>query len=144
MESEKTSSNLFTHVFDFNDDNKNEFINMLQYSVIAIIPIVIILRIVNDFFPEEDETKGNLEILVEAIGQILFIMAMIWFSDKAIRYFPTYTKTEYSKFNAINFILPLLLILSTMQTKFGAKINIVVERFFNYLAGSSNQSSKPQ
>ena len=43
-------------------------------------------------FPEEDETKGTLEIFAESVGQIVFIVSMLWFGDRIIRYVPTYSK----------------------------------------------------
>ena len=49
-----------------------------------------------------------------------------------VRYVPTYSGINYHKFNEINFILPLLIILVTMQTKLGAKINILADRVYAY------------
>tara|TARA_Y100001935_G_C17306936_1_gene512919 strand:- start:1944 stop:2657 length:714 start_codon:yes stop_codon:yes gene_type:complete len=130
------------YVFDLSDDNKNNIINMIQYALIAIIPIVIILKAIKHFVPEEDETKGSLEIIVETVGQIVFIVGSIWFLDRIIRYLPTYTGVKYSEMNPISFVIPLLLILSTMQTKFGAKINILVDRGVDVWNG--NTSTKEQ
>tara|TARA_B100000902_G_C27314851_1_gene920603 strand:- start:105 stop:818 length:714 start_codon:yes stop_codon:yes gene_type:complete len=125
------------YVFDLNDDNKNEIINTIQYAILALIPIVIILKAIKHFIPEEDETKGSLEIIVETVGQIAFIVGSIWFLDRIIRYLPTYTGVKYNAMNPISFVIPLLLILSTMQTKFGAKINILVDRGIDVWNGNT-------
>lgn len=121
----------FEHVFQFDEANKNELFNMIQYAVMAIVPVIVVLKAVKHIFPEEDETKGTLEILVESVGQIVFILSMLWFCDRIIRYAPTYSKTEYPKFSPVSFLLPFLLILMTLQTKLGSKIEILVDRLMD-------------
>jgi hypothetical protein len=116
--------------------------NMFQYGLIAIIPILIILKAVKHVIPEEDDSKGSLEILMESIGQIILILGLIWFSDKIIRYVPTYSGSEYHKFYPSNFLLPFILILATMQTKFGAKLNILLERVLELWNGTTTSGSE--
>ena len=67
-------SNIFNYVFNFNDENKNELMNLIQYAVLAIIPIVLILKSVKTIFPEDDENKGSIEILAD---QFNFFFALV-------------------------------------------------------------------
>lgn len=122
------SMNFFSYVFNFDNENKGDIMNMLQYTMLAIVPVLILLRGIKYIVPEEDESKGSLEILAESVGQIVLIMMGIWFINKVIRYIPTYSGEVYHKFNNINFILPFVIILATMQTKLGAKLNILIDR----------------
>ena len=118
----------FNHVFNFDNDNKANMLNMVQYILIGLIPIVLTLKGIKHFIPEEDDTKGTPEIAIEVAMQLFSIFFAIWFIDKMIRYIPTYSGVNYHKFNETNFILPILVILITMQTKLGAKINILATR----------------
>ena len=118
----------FNYVFNFDDENKACILNMFQYVVIAIIPIVLLLKLIKEYVPEEDDAKGSVEITLEILIQIGVIFMGIWFINKIVRYIPTYSKVSYYKFNETNFAIPLLIILVTMQTKLGAKINILAER----------------
>ena len=129
------SSNFFNYVFNFNDENKNEHLNLIQYAILAIIPIVIILKSVKTIFPEEDENKGTIEILAESVGQIIFLIITIWISDRAIKYIPTYSETNYSQFNFMHSLIPFMVIILTMQSKLGYKINILSERLCDYING---------
>ena len=113
-----------------------EMLNMFQYALLAIIPVLIILKSVKHFIPEEDDSKGSLEILLETTGQIILILGLIWFSDKIIRFIPTYSGSDYHKFYPTNYLLPFILILATMQTKFGAKLNILLERIMELSNGT--------
>ena len=139
-----SSISFFEHVFNFDEDSKCGMLNMLQYSILALIPVVLLLKGVKHFVPEDDESKGSLEILAECIGQIAAIVLAIWFVDKMIRYAPTYSKCEYASFNATNFLLPFIILLTTMQTKFGAKLNILADRVFDLWHGKETGDVQQQ
>ena len=126
------------HVFNFDSDNKANMLNLVQYIFIGIIPIVLTLKAIKAYIPEEDDTKGTIEISLEVAIQLFSIFFSIWFIDRIIRYIPTYSGVAYHKFNEINFVLPLLIILVTMQTKLGAKINILADRVMDIWNGNQN------
>ena len=130
------------YVFNFDDENKCEMLNMGQYAVLAIIPVLLVLKAVKHIIPEEDDSKGSLEIMAESIGQLLLIMCAIWFTNKIIRFVPTYSGCDYGKFNATNFLLPFLIILATMQTKLGAKLNILLDRVVDRWEGRTSDSQQ--
>lgn len=133
----KEPMSFINYLLTLDEDNKIDLLNIIQYTVLAIIPIILILKAVKHFVPEEDESKGNLEILLESVGQIIFMLIGLWFTDRIIRYFGTYSGKEYQAFNSITFILPFLLIISTMQTKLGSKINILIERTMDLINGNN-------
>ena len=137
------SMSFIQHVFNFDEENKANIMNMLQYTLLSIIPVLIILKVIKYVVPEEDESKGSLEILAESVGQILLIMLSIWFINKMITYIPTYSGEKYHKFNEINFIIPFVIILATMQTKLGAKFNILIDRAVDMWHGRSSQPQQP-
>ena len=138
------SAGFFSFVFNFDTENKNRIINMLQYTLLTIIPVLLILRGIKHIIPEDDESKGSLEILAESVGQVILIMLAIWFTNKIIYYIPTYTGEDYPKFNEISFIIPFILILATMQTKLGAKFNILIDRVMNLIFGRRDEPKGQQ
>ena len=78
MESlEETSKNLsskmgfFKHVFSFDDDSKSEMLNIIQYSVIALIPVVLLNKAMQKYVPEAEEEKGSVELLAEILIQVV-------------------------------------------------------------------------
>lgn len=135
----KETTGFVNYMFTFEDEQKSELTNMIQYSILAIMPIMLILRSVKSLVPEEDESKGCLEISAECVLQIIFIMVSIWVTNRIIRYVPTYSKTEYGKFSPVNFIIPFLIILATMQSKLGFKLNILMERCLEMWHGKSTE-----
>ena len=59
------SKSFFKHVFNFDDDSKAEILNILQYSVIAIIPVIILNKTMQKYVPDPDDKKSSLEISAE-------------------------------------------------------------------------------
>ena len=132
----------FKTVFNFDEDGKAEMMNLLQYLVLAIIPCVVILKTIKYIIPEEDDTKGSLEILAEIIAQLTIMVLMIHFSDRAIRYCPTYSGVNYPTHSSPTLIimLPFMIVLLTMQTKLGEKVNILFERVMDLWHGRSEDA----
>jgi hypothetical protein len=141
---EQGSSGFFTYVFNFDSENKHHIMNMLQYTLLTIIPVLLLLRGIKHLIPEDDESKGSFEILAESVGQIILIMLAIWFTNKIIYYIPTYSGEAYPKYNEIGFIIPFILILATMQTKLGAKFNILIDRVSALIFGQKEDKKAQQ
>lgn len=137
----KESSNFFTYVFNFDEDNKAGMFNMIQYTLLAIVPVIVLLKLVKHYIPEDDDSKPSLEILVEVVFQLIVIFLAIWFIDRMVRFIPTYSGVCYYKFNETNFIIPILIVLITMQTKLGAKINLLLDRINEVWSGNTTNST---
>ena len=131
---DETSKNLsskmgfFKHVFNFDDDSKSEILNIIQYSVLAIIPIVILNKLSQKYVPEADEEKGSLEILAEVIIQVLVMFLGLLIVNRIIIYLPTYSGIKYPDFNIIYIVLAVLMITLSLQTKLGEKVSLLVDR----------------
>jgi hypothetical protein len=112
---------------------------MFQYIVIALIPVIVLLKLIKEYIPEDDDKKESIELIIEIVIQIGVLFVAMYLIDKIIRYFPTYSNVPYTKFNEISFIIPTLVLIMTMQTKLGAKINILYDRVLEMWNGK-NQS----
>ena len=133
--------NFFEYMFNFDEENKAKLMNIIQYLVLSLIPVVVLLKLIKNYFPEEDEAKGSVEITVEVLAQLVVIFAGVWFIDRLVRYLPTLSKMNYHGFNEINFVIPVLIILVTMQTKLGAKVNILTDRVIDMWNGNQNNQT---
>ena len=138
------SVGFLNYVFNFDNENKARILNMLQYTLLSIIPVLLVLRGIKHIIPEDDDSKGTFEILAESVGQVILIMISIWLTNKIINFIPTYSGEEYPKFNEISFIVPFILLLATMQTKLGAKFNILIERFVGFITGKAAAATQQQ
>lgn len=128
----------FRYVFDFNNDNKNDMLNMVQYTLLTIVPILLVLKTTRTYVPEVDEHKGSPELLAESAFQIVFIILSFWFIHRVIAYIPTYSGVPYRDFNETCFILPFIFILLTLQTKLGDKLRILSDRLLKLWNGEKS------
>lgn len=137
-EVENGSTGFFNYVFDLNEANKASLMNMLQYAVLAFIPIILVLKVTKSYVPEANEDKGSLELLAESLFQVIFILLSFWFINRVITYIPTYSKKPYKEFNETTFIIGFVFILLTIQTKLGEKISILSDRVIEIWSGDSS------
>ncbi len=122
------STGFFKYVFAFDDEVKCQIGNMIQYGTLALLPVLGILKAVQHLVPDEDDRKGSIILGIESFMQVALIFVLMWLSDRVIRYIPTMSGCAYGEFQPIAFVLPFLIILATMQTKLGAKLNLIVDR----------------
>ena len=142
--SDDSKESFIKHVFYFNDKSKADLLNITQYSLISIVPIVLLNKLIAKFVPEADEQKGSLEISAEILLQIFVMLFGLFMINRFITYFPTYSGTEYANINIIYIVLAMLMITISLQTRLGEKTNILVERITELWEGkpSNNKNNK--
>lgn len=134
----------FKHVFNFSESNKAFMLNMIQYTVLAFIPVILVLKVTKTYVPEADENKGSVELLAESLFQVIFIVLSFWFINRIITFIPTYSGKPYKEFNETTFIVGFIFILLTLQTKLGEKISILTDRVMDLWNGETSLSDNMQ
>jgi hypothetical protein len=139
--SDDSNKNFFKHVFNFDDDSKTDILNIIQYALLAIIPIVTLNKTIGKYVPEADEKKGSLEITAEIIVQVITTFMGLLLIHRIITFVPTYSGGKYPDFDIIYVILAILMITMSLQTKLGEKVNTLVERVNDLWNGSSTNKT---
>jgi hypothetical protein len=133
------------HVFNFDEPTKTELMNIIQYAILAIIPIVLVNKLTQSYVPESDESKPTLEITIEILLQVVFLFVSMYFIHRVITFVPTFSKVEYSELNLLNIVLGFMVIVLSLQTKLGLKVEILSDRLMDYFGlGSSTEPPKKQ
>ena len=125
----------FKHVFNFDEQSKAEMLNIVQYAVLALIPVVILNKLMQRFVPEADDDKGSLEITAEVLAQIIAMFLVMLIIHRIITFVPTYSGEKYADFSVTNIILAMLVIILSLQTKLGEKVSILVDRLVELWEG---------
>jgi hypothetical protein len=142
LDNKKQTLGFFNHVFKFDESSKGEMTNIIQYALLAIVPIVILNKLMQKYVPEADENKGSLEILAEVVFQILGMFLGLLLIHRMITYVPTYSELNYPEFHVIFNVLATLMVLLSLQTKLGEKVSILLERLSVVWNGKSSSDSK--
>jgi hypothetical protein len=123
-----TQKDFVKHVLNFDSDTKSDLLNIVQYSVLALIPVTVLNNIVQNIIPEPDQTKNTLEIVVEVLGQITFVFLGLFFTHRLVTYLPTYSGKDFVDVNIVPIILITLVLMYDIQGKLGMKINLLSKR----------------
>ena len=125
---ELNKKSFLSHVFSTTEEGKAEVLNVVQYSLIGVIPIVMLNKLIQRFIPEADPEKSSLEVLAEIFIQLIVMFCGIIIVHRIITYIPTYSGFKYESLALTNVILAFLIIVLSIQTKLGIKVNIMVDR----------------
>ena len=96
---EPPKKTFFNHAFSGTDEGKAEILNVLQYVLLAIIPVILLNKSIQRFVPEADSEKSSLEILAEIFIQLLIMFCGIILIHRIITYIPTYSGFKYEALN---------------------------------------------
>lgn len=141
--SDDSKKNFFKYVFNFDDESKGDILNLLQYTILAIVPIVVLNKVVGKYVPDVDETKGSLEITAEVLIQIVGMFLGLFLINRIITFIPTYSEKDYPDTFSVHFIvLAVLMITLSLQTKLGEKVNILVDRLYELWNGKDEKKTK--
>ena len=132
------------HVFNFDSDSKADLLNIIQYSGLALIPIISLNKLMQVYVPEASDEKGSIELSVEIIMQVVLIFLGMFFIHRLITYVPTYSGTKYVDFSVPNIILGVLVIILSLQTKLGEKVSILYDRLAELWNGKPAKKKNQQ
>ena len=128
QETPSVKKTFFNHVFSMSEESNAEVLNVLQYAFTAVVPVVVLNKSINRLIPEADPDKSSLEILVEIFLQLSIMLFGIILIHRIITYIPTYSGFKYENLTLTNIILAFLIIVLSIQTKLGIKVNIIFDR----------------
>jgi hypothetical protein len=142
MDSMDDSKSFFKHVFNFDDDSKSEILNIIQYALIALIPVILLNKSMSNYVPEADDKKSSLELSAEIVIQIIVMLVGLLIVHRMITFIPTYSGVKYPDFHIIFIILAVLMITLSLQTKLGEKVSIIVDRLMDLWNGTDSSKKK--
>lgn len=119
----------FDYISTITSREKSQLFNLFQYGGLSVVPILIVLKLMKLYIPDEDPFKSSTELLIEVVLQLVVIMVAFFFIHKLVVYVPTYSKIDYDKFSLLSVILPLFFLMFTLDTKISAKLNVLFDRF---------------
>ena len=125
------SPNFFSHVFNFEQECRNEMVNIMQYTVFSIVFVSLLNRTIQDYAPVVDRDKGSIAIFTEVTLQCIVLFIGVLFIHRIITFIPTASATKYAEQNIITVILPTLIVLLSMTSSLGDKVSILMDRLLS-------------
>jgi|UniRef100_A0A6C0EKU5 hypothetical protein len=142
QESRESKRSFLSHVFSTTEEGKAEVLNVLQYAILALIPVFMLNKLIQRFIPEADLEKSSLELTLEIFVQLSLIFVGVILIHRVITYLPTWSGFKYENLTLINAVIPFLVIILSIQSKMGLKSNILYERLLELWNGPSMEDKK--
>jgi hypothetical protein len=124
------TGSFMSYMFSLNEGEKIELVNLFQYVLLAIIPILLVVKMMSTYIPDVDYKKGTVEITVEIVIQLILLFALFFFIHKLILFIPTYSKQPYPPINFFPIALSVIFVLFTLDKTIGEKSSILMQRIF--------------
>lgn len=144
MSSLDTSKDFLKHVFNMNEESKKEMMNIIQYAVMSLVPLVVLNKTMSKYVPEAEDKKGSVEICAEILLQIIVMFIGLLFIHRINTFIPTFSGEKYPDMSIINIILSVLIITLSLQTKLGEKVSIISERVIQMWEGKEGLSGQEE
>lgn len=132
---ELNKKTFFNHVFNTSEEGKAEILNIVQYAILAIIPIVILNKTINRFIPDASDENSSLELTIEILIQLIVLTVGIVIIHRLVSYVPTFSGFKYDNLILTHALIPFLIIILSIQTKMGIKVNIIFDRLMELWNG---------
>jgi hypothetical protein len=137
-----TKKSFLSHVFSMAEESNAEILNVIQYSTMGVVPVILLNKSIQRFIPEADPEKTSVEILAEIFIQLVVMFVGMIIIHRMITYIPTYSGFKYENLNLTNVVLAFLIIVLSIQTKLGLKVNIMVDRIMELWNGPATNDKK--
>jgi len=125
INTEVNKTNTFlSHMFSFDNDTKNELMNIGQYAIISIIPLIALVKIIDGLLPTFNPTKGNIELTGEILVHLFLLIIAVFLVDRFVKFIPTYSGKSHKAINFLNIIIMFYL----TTEKIGEKITELSSR----------------
>ena len=126
---ETKKRNFFSHVFDFNDDSRHEMFNVAQYSVLATILVALLNKLFEVYMPEPEKEKGAPALALETTLQVVLTFVALVFIHRIIEAIPTFSGKKYGTYNLIPVVLPVLVVMLSLNSGIGRKVSMLFDKF---------------
>ena len=127
-----TNQGFFAYVFKLSKFKQQDLLNILQYSAISVIPIMLFIYFTKKYFPTVSHDDSTLYIFIVTFIEIMFMIMGIFFIDRIINYIPTYSGKYYETINLTTVIIVFVIFIMFIQAGFRERASILLHRFDNW------------
>jgi hypothetical protein len=124
-----TNQGFFTYVFKLSKFKQEDLLNIIQYTVLSIVPVMLFIYFTKKYFPLVNEDDSSIYILTVTIIELIFMMVGIFFIDRIINYIPTYSGKYYETINLTTIILIFILFMLLTHGGFRLRTALLLQRF---------------
>lgn len=131
-----SNNNFYQYITSFDSDQKYELMNMIQYALLIIVPVLLLNKGIEELIAPSIENKTTFELSLELVSEILLIMMGMFFIHRLVSYIPTYSEKPYTSFSLIGFVFSFVTVLLHTDNSIKTKLNHIYEKVYEYISGN--------
>jgi hypothetical protein len=124
-----TNQGFFTYVFKLSRFKQEDLMNIVQYTLLSIVPVILFVYFTKKYFPSLEESDSSLYIFTITVIELIFMIIGIFFIDRIINYIPTYSGKYYETINLTTIVVIFVLFMLITETGFKKRTLVMLERF---------------
>ena len=124
-----TNQGFFTYVFKLSRFKQEDLMNIVQYTLLSIAPVILFVYFTKKYFPTVDQDDSSLYMFTITVIHLLVMMIGIFFIDRIINYIPTYSGKYYETINLTTVVLIFVLFMLLDESGFKDRTTVMLERF---------------
>ena len=124
-----TNQGFFTYVFRLSKFKQEDLMNIVQYTLLSIVPVVLFIYFTKKYFPSLEETDSSLYIFTVTVIELIFMIIGVFFIDRIINYIPTFSGKYYETINLTTIVIIFVLFMLITETGFKKRTLVMLERF---------------
>jgi hypothetical protein len=124
-----TNQGFFTYVFKLSKFKQEDLMNIVQYTLLSIVPVILFVYFTKKYFPSLEESDSSLYIFTVTVIELIFMIMGIFFIDRIINYIPTYSGKYYETINLTTIVIIFVLFMLITETGFKKRTLVMLERF---------------
>jgi hypothetical protein len=124
-----TNQGFFTYVFKLSKFKQEDLMNIVQYTLLSIVPVILFVYFTKKYFPSLEENDSSLYIFTITVIELIFMIIGIFFIDRIINYIPTYSGKYYETINLTTIVIIFVLFMLITETGFKKRTLVMLERF---------------
>lgn len=132
----------FSYITTFEDEHKHDLMNMFQYALLIMIPVILLNKGIGEIFTSSTEDKTTLEVSFELVCELCLLLFGIYMVHRIASYVPTYSEKPYTPFSFIGFVLSFIVIIFNFDTNLRAKFDYVFQNLYDIIHGKLNPSAE--
>lgn len=127
-----TNQGFFSYVFKLSKFKQEDLLNVMQYTALSILPIMLFLYYTKKYFPSITHEDSSLYLFTLTFVELIFMIVGIFFIDRIINFIPTFSGKYYEVINLTNVILIFVIFMLITHAGFRERTSILLYRFDNW------------
>jgi hypothetical protein len=127
-----TNGGFFSYVFKLSKFKQSDLLNFVQYSSLAIIPVLILYYLIKKFSFRCTYASSSLYIISITLLPIVLFVIGVYFIDRLVNFIPPLSGKYYDVINLTNISILIIIILLTSSGGYQERTSILLYRFGRY------------